>query len=200
MVKKEVRELPEKIVSRSLVSKYLDDFKRKKQNLMDAYNRLPQHLSTDAIPHNPREITAERLTAYVEKMKATIPEDNKQGRLVWDDLRSDSLINIKAIQEFFEAFPDAEFVVTNNISQPRENRIACTNKSDVINKAAEVEVPDDCKAYFDKIQGLADAIHEMREYEKVHGIRKRSIEEMTYYADHAEEYAGLYVDGYFQKK
>ena len=54
MVKKEVRELPEKIVSRSLVSKNLDEFKRKKQNLIDAYNRLPQHLSTDAIPHNPR--------------------------------------------------------------------------------------------------------------------------------------------------
>ena len=81
MNKKEVRELPAKIVSRSLVSKNLDEFKRKKQNMVDAYNHLPRHLSTEAIPHDPREITSERLTAYIEKMKATLPEDNERGRL-----------------------------------------------------------------------------------------------------------------------
>ena len=99
-MEKEVKTLPEKIVSRILVSKNLDELNRKKQNLVDAYNHLPRHLSTDAIPHNPREITAKRLTAYVEKMKATLPEDNKQGRLVWDNLLSDALMNIKYIREF----------------------------------------------------------------------------------------------------
>ena len=111
MIKKEVRELPEKIVSRRLVIINLGEFKCKEQNLVDAYNRLPRHLGNDAIPLDPHEITAERLTAYVDKMKSTLPEDNKQGRLAWDNLRSDALVNIKAIREFFTAFPLAEFEV-----------------------------------------------------------------------------------------
>lgn len=198
MVKKEVRELPEKIVSRSLVSKNLDDFKRKEQNLIDAYNRLPRHLSTDAIPHNPREITAERLTAYIEKMKATIPEDNKQGRLVWDNLLSESLMKIKYIREFFTAFPSAEFEV--DMAQQPENRLKCKNAMEAIEAVSAVEIPAECKEYFEKVQAFADAINDMHEWEREHNLQQHPMAEMTYYPCHADEFAQRWLDGYFKNK
>lgn len=197
-MKKEVKELPEKIVSRSLVSKNLDEFKRKKQNLADAYNRLPRHLSTDAIPHDPREITAERLTDYCEKMKATIPEDNKQGRTVWDNLRSDNLMNIKPIREFFAAFPSAEFEV--DMAQQPENRLKCKNAMEAIEAVSTVEIPAECKEYFEKVQAFVDALNDMHEWEREHNLQQHPMAEMTYYPCHADEFAQRWLDGYFQKK
>ncbi len=198
MIKKEVRELPEKIVSRSLVSKNLDEFKRKEQNLIDAYNRLPRHLSTDAIPHNPREITAERLTAYIEKMKATIPEDNKQGRLVWDNLLSDALMNIKYIREFFASFPLAEFEV-NPVAQS-ENRLKCKNAMEAVEAVSTVEVPAECKEYFGKVKAFANALNDMHDWERNHNLQQYPMAEMTYYPNHADEFAQRWLGGYFQKK
>lgn len=198
MIKKEVRELPEKIVSRSLVSKNLDEFKGKKHNLIDAYNRLPRHLSIDAIPHDPREITAERLTAYVEKMKATIPDDNKQGRLVWDNMLSDALMNIKYIREFFASFPLAEFEV-NPVAQP-ENRLKCKNAMEAIEGVSTVEIPAECKEYFERVQAFADALNNMHEWEREHNLQQHPMAEMTYYPCHADEFAQRWLDGYFNKK
>lgn len=198
MIKKEVRTLPEKIVSRSLVSKNLDVFKRKKQNMVDAYNRLPRHLGNDAIPLDPREITAERITAYVEKMKQTIPEDNKQGRLWWDNLRSEALMNIKPIREFFEAFPSAEFEV-NPLAQS-ENRVKCKNTMDAIEAVSTVEVPAECKEYLAKVQAFVNALNDMHDWERNHNLQQHPMAEMTYYPNHADEFAQRWLGGYFQKK
>ena len=198
MIKKEVKEMPEKIVSRSLVNKNLDEFKRKKQNMVDAYNHLPRHLGTDAIPHDPREITAERLTAYVDKMKSTLPEDNKQGRLVWDNLRSDALVNIKAIREFFTAFPLAEFEV--DMTQQPENRLKCKNAMEAIEGVSTVEIPAECKEYFEKVQAFVNALNEMRDWEREHNLQQHPMAEMTYYPCHADEFAQRWLDGYFNKK
>lgn len=198
MNKQEISTLPEKIVSRRLVSLNLDEFKRKEQNLIDAYNRLPRHLSTDAIPHDPREITAERLTAYVDKMKSTLPEDNKQGRLVWDNLRSDSLMNIKPIREFFAAFPSAEFEV-NPVAQS-ENRLKCKNAMEAIEAVSTVEIPAECKAYFERVQAFANALNDMHEWEREHSLQQHPMAEMTYYPNHADEFAQRWLDGYFSKR
>ena len=198
MNKQEVRTLPEKIVSRKFASKNLDEFKRKKQDLVDAYNSLPRHLSTDAIPQDPREITAERLTAYVEKMKATIPEDNKQGRLVWDKMLSDALMNIKYIREFFTSFPSAEFEV-NPTLQP-ENRLKCKNAMEAIEGVSTVVIPAECKEYFEKVKAFCDALNDMRDWEREHDLQQRPMAEMTYYPNHADEFAQRWFDGYFHKK
>lgn len=197
-MEKEVKTLPEKIVSRILVSKNLDEFNRKKQNLVDAYNHLPRHLSTDAIPHYPREITAERLTAYVEKMKATLPEDNKQGRLVWDNLLSDALMNIKYIREFFASFPLAEFEV-NPVAQP-ENRLKCKNAMEAVEAVSSVEVSAECKAYFEKVQAFAQALNDMHDWEREHNLQQHPMTEMTYYPNHADEFVQKWLAGYFVKR
>ena len=198
MIKKEVRTLPEKIVSRRLVSINLGEFKRKEQNLVDAYNRLPRHLGNDAIPLDPREITAERLTAYVEKMKATIPEDNKQGRLVWDNLLSDALMNIKPIREFFAAFPSAEFEV--DMAQQPENRLKCKNAMEAIEDVSTVEIPTECKEYFEKVQAFVNALNEMHDWEREHSLQQHPMAEMTYYPNHADEFAQRWFEGYFCKR
>lgn len=197
-MKKEVKELPEKIVSRSMVSKNLDEFNRRKKDMVDAYNNLPRHLSTDAIPHDPREITAERLTAYIEKMKATIPEDNKQGRLVWDNLLSDALMNIKYIREFFASFSLAEFEV-NPVAQS-ENRLKCKNAMEAIEAVSTVEVPAECKEYFGKVKAFANALNDMHDWERNHNLQQYPMAEMTYYPNHADEFAQRWLGGYFQKK
>ena len=160
MVKKEVKELPEKIATMGLVSHNLDEFKRKKQNLVDAYNSI-RNFSIEAVPLDPREITAERLTAYVEKMKATIPEDNKQGRLVWDNMLSDALMEIKHIREFFAAFPSAEFEV--NLTLQPENRLKCKIAMEAIDAVSSVDIPAECKAYWDKVKAVGDALYDMYE-------------------------------------
>lgn len=198
MIKKEVRELPEKIVSRKLVSQNLDEFKRKEQNLVDAYNRLPRHLGNDAIPPDPREITAERLTAYVDKMKSTLPEDNKQGRLVWDNLRSDALVNIKYIREFFASFPLSEFEV--NLTLQPENRLKIKNAMEAIEAVSTVEIPAECKEYFEKVQAFADALNDMHDWERNHNLQQHPMAEMTYYPNHADEFAQRWFEGYFCKR
>ena len=189
--------IPQKIISNGKRSKMMTKFEENYKQMVAAYTRLPFHLGKEAIPLNPKEIDAVRLKVYVEKMTQGLNEDQKK---VWQKLYEDATMHIKVICRFFVLFPDAEFAIDPNINKPQENRLTCINKIDVINKAAEVDVPEECKAYFEKILSFKNSLNEMREYEKNHNIQKHSIEEMTYYADHANEYAGKWIDGYFDKK
>ena len=56
------------------------------------------------------------------------------------------------------------------------------------------------REYFEKVKAFTDALNEMREYEKSHDIQKRPMEEMTFYANHADEFAQKFLGGYFKKK
>lgn len=197
MQKQEVTELPKRIVPQGLESTKMGEFNRLYQNLVSAYVRLPFHLSEEGLPRNPKEISAERLHAYIENLTRGLNEEQKN---VWQKLYSDAVMQIKTIRQFFDAFPDAEFEVIDNISTPKEKRIACTNKVAIVKVASEIEVPEDCREYFEKIQSLAKSLNEMRDYEQAHGLQQRSIDEMPYYAIHADEFAQRYIGGYFQKK
>lgn len=188
---------PERILSYGNWAKKTTEFNAMYKKMVDSYMMLPFHLGVEALPHNPKEIDAARLKGYCEKMMTGLNEDQKN---VWRKLYSDAIVQIKILERFFEAFPDAEFQINDNVTTPRENWLTCVNKTVVIKNAAEVDVPEDCKAYFEKVQSFASALNEMREYEKSHNIQKHSIEEMAYYVDHFDEFAKKYVDGYFDKK
>ena len=193
----EVTELPRRIVPNGLESENLGKFNCLYKNMVDAYGRLPFHCGEEAIPLNPKLITAERFTDYVKKMMSGLTED---GQLVWIKLRSDALMQIKVIRQFFDSFPDAEFDVNDNISIPKNQRINCINKVEAIRAVSEIDMPEDCRKYFDKIQAMAKALNEMRDYEKSHGLKQRPIDEMPFYAIHADEFAQRYIGGYFNKK
>lgn len=197
MEKKEVRELPKRIVSNILESKNVSKWNVLYKNMVDAYCNLPRHLGEEALPLNPKLITAERITEYVNMMISGLSED---GKLVWKKLLSDALMNIKFIRAFFDSFPTAEFSVNDSPSTPTEKRFTCTNKVEVIRAASEIDIPKDCREYFGKIQSLANALNEMRDYEKSHGLQHRPMDEMPFYAIHADEFAQNYIGGYFNKK
>lgn len=197
MIKPEVKELPKKIVPDGLQSAKLGEWSRLYKNMVDAYCRLPRHCGQDAIPLNPKEITAERMTAYVNRMMSNL---NDQQQLVWKNLLSDALMNIKFIRNFFDVFPLAEFDVDENVSTPQDKRFKCVNKVEAINAVSTINVPEDCRDYFEKVEALAKALNEMRDYEKSHCIQSRPIEEMSWYSTHADDFAQKYIGGYFQKK
>ena len=197
MQKQEVTVMPKRIVPNGLESENLGKFNSLYKNMVSAYVRLPFHLSEEGLPRNPKEISSERLHAYIENLTKGLNEEQKN---VWQKLYSDAVMQIKTIRQFFDAFPDAEFEVIDNISTPKEKRIACTNKVAIVRAASEIEVPEDCCNYFAKVQALAKALNEMRELEKSHGLKQQPADEMPYYAIHADEFAQKYIGGYFQKK
>ena len=160
MIKNKVTELPKTIISIGLVQAKLEDWERLYKNMVDAYSKLPRHCGIEAIPFNPKEITVERFTNYVNKMIAGLNEDQK---MVWKRLLSDATMNIKHVEAFFFAFPLAEFEVDGNPNTPTDKRFRCTNKEEVINAVAKVIVSDECRAYFEKVNTFADAMNEMRE-------------------------------------
>jgi hypothetical protein len=125
---------------------------------------------------------------------------NDEQKKVWQKLYSDALMQIKVIRQFFYKFPDAEFEVNDSITAQKEKKFRCINKIETIDKAAEIDVPEDCKAYFDKVRAMYCAIVELREYEKAHNLPGRSLEEMMNYAENGDKFAGLYIDGYFHKE
>lgn len=194
---KEVTELPKRIVPMGLESEKLGEFNAFYKNLLSSYARLPLHLGEEALPKNPKQITEERLSSYIERMTKGL---NEQQKNVWQQLFSDAVMQIKLIRQFFDSFPSAEFEVNYNISIPREQRINCINKVEAIRSVSEIDVPEDCREYFDKIQAMAKALNEMRDYEKSHGLKQRPIDEMPFYAIHADEFAQRYIGGYFNKK
>lgn len=193
----EVTELPRRIVPNGLESENLGKFNTLYKNLLSSYVRLPLHLGEEALPKNPKEITEERLSSYIERMTKGLNEEQKN---VWQQLYSDAVMQIKVIRQFFDSFPGAEFEVNDNISIPREQRINCINKVESIRSVSEIDVPEDCREYFDKIQNMTKALNEMRDYEKSHGLQHRPMDEMPFYATHADELAQLFIGGYFQKK
>ena len=197
MIKSEVTELPKTIVPIGVEQAKLGEWKSLYNSMVDAYSKLPKHCGTEAIPLNPKEITPERFADYVNKMMSGL---NEQQQMVWRKLLSDALMNIKFIRKFFDVFPTAEFDVNENIGTPTDKRFKCRNKVEAINSVSSVPVPDDCRAYFDKVKAFSDALNEMREYEKSHDLQKRPMEEMTFYATHADEFAQKYMGGYFKKK
>ena len=149
--------IPERIVSIGRRSEKTAEFNAMYKMMVDAYAHLPFHLSEEAIPLNPKEIDAARLQGYCERMMSGLNEEQKN---VWRNLYSDAVMQIKVIAGFFESFPDAEFEANDNISLPRDKRITCINKQEAIDKAAETDVPEDCKAYFEKVKAMADALNE----------------------------------------
>ena len=197
MQKQEVTVMPKRIVPNGLESENLGKFNSLFKNMVGAYVRLPFHVSEEGLPKNPKEITEQRLSSYIERMTKGLNEEQKK---VWQKLFSDAVMQIKTIRQFFETFPDAEFEVTDNISIPREKRITCINKIAVIRAVSEIDMPKDCCNYFAKVQALAKALNEMREFEKSHGLKQQPADEMPYYAIHADEFAQKYIGGYFQKK
>ena len=197
MIKPEVKELPKTIVPDGLQSAKLDEWSRLYKNMVDGYCRLPRHCGENAIPLNPKEITAERFTKYVEKMMSGLNEEQK---LVWKKLLSDALMNIRFIRNFFDVFPLAEFAVDENISTPSEKRLTCNNKVEAIRAVSEIDVPEDCRKYFEKVKAFGKALDEMRDYEKSHGLQSRPMDEMPFYTIHADEFAQRYIGGYFNKK
>ncbi len=197
MEKKEVRELPKRIVSDGKQAVKLNEFNILYRNMVSSYAKLPSHLGEEALPKNPKEITEERLSSYIERMTKGLNEEQKK---VWQKLYSDAVMQIKAIRQFFETFPSAEFDVNDNISKPREQRITCINKVEAIRAESVMDVPDSAFAYFDKIKAMANALQELRDYEKANGIQQRSVEETFWYGYHAEDFAQKWLGSYFNKK
>ncbi len=189
-------QIPKRIVSDGRRSEKTAEFNAMYQQMVESYMRLPSHLGEEAIPYYPKEITGERLAGYVKKMQTGLNDEQKK---VWQKIYSDAMMQITNIRRFFEFFPSAEFEVKEN-PMSRHNSFTCTNKSETIDKAAEIDVPDDCKEYFNKVRAMYCAIVELRKYEEAHNLPGRSVEEMMNYGDDADKFAGLYVDGYFMKK
>lgn len=197
MLKTEVSELPKRIIPNGLQSAKLGEWSRLYKNMVDAYKRLPFHCGEEAIPLNPKEITESRFKSYVERMMRSLNEDQK---LVWKKLLSDAQMNIKFVRNFFDVFPMAEFDVDRNPSTPAEKRFKCRNKVEAINAVSEIDVPDDCREYYAKIESMAEVLNELRDYEKSHGLQSRPIEETIWYSSHADDFVQKYIGGYFKKK
>lgn len=193
----ETSKLPEKIVSQTMANAKLEEFNTKFKLLVDSYARLPFHLSEEALPSNPKQITQERLEEYVKKMQTGLPEE---GKNVWQKLYSDAVMQIKPIRSFFESFPLAELSVDDNISTPKDKRIKCTNKQEVINAASIVEIPTECRDYFEKVKALCYALSEIRDYETLHGLQSLSMEEMNYLTQNSDKFAQKWLSGGFKKK
>lgn len=189
--------IPKRIVSNGRRSATLGEFNAAYKLMVESYVRLPLHLGEEALPKNPKLITEERLSDYVKKMQTGLNDEQKK---VWQKLYSDALMQIKVIRQFFDKFPDAEFEVNDSMTAQKEKMFRCVNKIEIIDKAAEIDVPEDCKEYFDKVRAMYCGIVELREYEKAHNFPGRSLEEMMNYAENGDKFAGLYIDGYFLKK
>ena len=189
--------IPKRIVSNGRRSATLGEFNAAYKLMVESYVRLPLHLGEEALPKNPKLITEERLSDYVKKMQTGLNDEQKK---VWQKLYSDALMQIKVIRQFFDKFPDAEFEVNDSMTAQKERMFRCVNKIETIDKEAEIDVPEDCKEYFDKVRAMYCGIVELREYEKAHNLPGRSLEEMMNYAENGDKFAGLYIDGYFLKK
>lgn len=189
--------LPEKIVSQTMANVKLGEFNTKFKVMVDAYVRLPLHLGEEALPMNPKQITKERLEKYVKKMQEGISEEGKKS---WQELFSDAAMQINLIRKFVDSFPMAEFSVSDNISTPRDKRIKCTNKVEAINAASIVEIPTECRDYFEKVKAFEYALSEMRDFERLHGLQSFSMEEMNYLAQNSDKFAQKWLSGGFEKK
>lgn len=193
--------LPHAFLSSRKKQELIRELNERLKNMTDAYCRLPFHLSEEAIPRNPKQITAERLAGYVEKMKEGLDEDSKE---VWQKLYSDALTQIKVIRQFFEAFPDAEFDVYSNISVPVEKRITCKNKMECINADAMVDVPDECREYFDAVRNVEFWMQKVNEVERKNNIRVsdryRIAEELTGLSENPVEFADTWLNDGFRMR
>lgn len=189
--------LPEKIVSLTMANVKLEEFNTKFKVMVDSYVRLPLNLGEEALPKNPKQITKERLEKYVKKMQERLPEE---GKKYWQELYSDAVMHINLIRKFVDSFPMAEFSVDDNINTRRDKRIKCTNKVEAINAASIVEIPTECRDYFEKVKAFEYALSEMRDYERLHGLRSFSMEEMNYLAQNSDKFAQKWLSGGFEKK
>lgn len=196
-MKTETTMLPEKIVSQTMANVKLEEFNNKLKLMVGSYVRLPFHLSEEALPRNPKLITKERLEEFVKKMQEGLPEE---GKNVWQKLYSDAVMQINVIRQFFDSFPMAEFSVDDNISTPRDKRIKCTNKLEAINAVSTVEIPTECRDYFEKVKAFEYALSEMRDFERLHGLQSFSMEEMNYLAQNSDKFAQKWLSGGFEKK
>ncbi len=197
MTKNQVTELPQRIISASKRSAKLSEFNALYRNMVDAYRKLPLHCGEDAIPLNPKLITANRFGNYVAKIKSGLSESQAQ---VWNQMLSDFLTNIKPINAFFAAFPTAECNVDVEPSTPVEKRFTCTNKNEAIDAESWVDVPESAFSYFERIKAANAAIQRLNDYERANGIRRRTNEETISYSQHADDFAQKWIDGYFNKR
>ena len=136
-------EIPDTIVNQTIATKLKKQFNELFEKMVDAYHHLPRHLSETAFPTNPKMITASWLNEYVQSMQNPLDQESIRE---WGKVYTNTIGHVRTIEKFFEAFPDAEVQVESNISKPRKERLSCTNKMDMINSAATVEVPEKCKS------------------------------------------------------
>ena len=136
-------EIPETIVNQAIASKLKKQFNELYEKMVDAYEHLPKHLSEAAFPVNPKMITASWLHEYTQSKRNPLDQESVRR---WSQVYTNTIGYVRTIEKFFEAFPDAEIQVEDNSSKTRGERLSCTNKMDMINSAATVEVPEKCKS------------------------------------------------------
>ena len=137
-LKGETKPLPEKMVSHELYSDNYDKLMLAWEKVLEAYARLRQlNMSRDAIPHNPKEITLDRLTVFVNEMKIGV---NEQTKKYYDDIIFRAKSDIQIIKDFFGNYPKIE-VELDEGTIFFERALSIKNRHDVLIEKSMINVP-----------------------------------------------------------
>ncbi len=135
--------MSEKINTKKMVSHKLHQensckFNSAWEEMVKAYTRLRLlNLDADAIPHHPKEITLERLMAYVDEKNIGV---NDQTKKYYDSILFRATKYIKIIRKFFGTYPQIEIEVdeTNCFF---DRALSAKNKADVLDGLSMIDVP-----------------------------------------------------------
>lgn len=136
MVKKETK--TKKVVSQKLRQENSCKFNCEWEQMVGAYALLRNlNLADDAIPHDPKEITLERLTVFVNEKKIGV---NEQTKKYYDGILFRATKYIKIIRKFFGTYPQIEIEVdeTNCFF---DRALSAKNKADVLDGLSMIDVP-----------------------------------------------------------
>lgn len=135
--------MSEKINTKKMVSHKLHQENSCKFNcaweqMVKAYTRLRHlNLDADAIPHQPKEITLERLMASVDEKKIGV---NDQTKKYYDGILFRATKDIKFIRMFFDTYPLIEIEV-NETCGFYERALTAKNKAEVLDALSLIDVP-----------------------------------------------------------
>ena len=136
--------MSEKINTKKMVSHKLHQensckFNSAWEQMVKAYTRLRLlNLDADAIPHHPKEITLERLMAYVDEKKIGV---NDQTKKYYDGILFRATKDIKFIRMFFDTYPLIEIEVNEKTNGFYERALTAKNKAEVLDALSLIDVP-----------------------------------------------------------
>ncbi len=183
MTEKQLPEFPAFVVREQKQEKVAEAFSTSFRRCQSAYAALKGMPDIGEVPCELSMCNSDLINTHIDEIikriesEITLTQAAKEETIAeWEDVRSDALKQVDAIQRFLSAYPQADVEVSESV-------VTCNNTASIINELAKEAVPEGCQHHYELIKEAAEVLNRLYDYQRENGIALPDVKFLAYVND-----------------